>query len=180
MASFGDQTLKATQGREMEAASRYKEFKDIIISNIERPYTFSEVIEEIANIKAGSFYNYISNKKQKGRVSLYTVKQLADFFDLPVGVFDCSMPFTAQHKETMISKLQKSFCNRQESEKEQPKTSIPLVHLLQEQLVTLSQETNVCTLEEAIVMLEQARDLVTERKKSIEKLKTFGKNQSKS
>lgn len=107
MASSGTQKVCATEGRELEAGKRYREIKDIISHNTNVP--FKTVLKRIADIDYKSYDNYIREGKQYGRVSLYTVEKLAHYFNMPVGVFDCSSDFTDQDKQQIADKISQDF-----------------------------------------------------------------------
>lgn len=73
LASKGIQRVNATAHIDKDlVVSTYKEIKKIITQNSSTP--FKTVINKIANIKVGTFYNYIYPGNQQGLVSLYTVK----------------------------------------------------------------------------------------------------------
>lgn len=55
MASIGSQKINATKNNTLEAGKRFTEIRDIINKNSDMP--FKDVIREIADITAGSFYN---------------------------------------------------------------------------------------------------------------------------
>lgn len=92
-----DKKIVATKGREEIAGKRYSEIRDII--SINSDMKFKDTIGEIAGISPGSYYNYTSENSPKyGRVSLFTVKNLSEFFSLPIGIFDCSEEFSEKAK----------------------------------------------------------------------------------
>ena len=106
--SSGSQKKHATKGKESEAGERYRELREIIIDSSAVP--FKEIIERIAGIKVGSFYNYTAEGTPKfGRISQYTVENLSNYFNLPQGIFNCSLPFTNDVKETIKQKIQSDF-----------------------------------------------------------------------
>lgn len=99
----GDQAVWVTKGREEIVAERYREIKKIIQENTTRP--FKEAIEIIAGVSVGTWYNYISHGRQRGRVSKYTVDKLSSFSGLPVQVFTGELDFTAEQKKIFKEKV---------------------------------------------------------------------------
>ncbi|WP_409175634.1 hypothetical protein [Brevibacillus fortis] len=93
----GDQAVWVTEGHEEEVARRYREIKDIIQENTSVP--FKDAIKQIAGVAVGTWYNYISQGAQRGRVSKHTVKNLSAFFGLGESVFTGEAEFTNVHKE---------------------------------------------------------------------------------
>lgn len=92
-----DKKTLATEGREQIAGLRYSEIRNIISSSSD--VKFKDIIGDIAGISPGSYYNYTSENSPKyGRVSLYTAKNLSEYFKLPLGIFDCSQEFTDEAK----------------------------------------------------------------------------------
>lgn len=66
--------------------------------------------EEIAGISPGGYYNYTSkNSDRYGKVSLYTVKHLSSYFNLPQGIFDCTMEFNDKAKEKIAKNIKNNF-----------------------------------------------------------------------
>lgn len=92
-----DKKTLATEGREQMAGLRYSEIRNIISSSSD--VKFKDIIGDIAGISPGSYYNYTSENSDKyGKVSLYTAKNLSEYFKLPLGIFDCSEEFTDEAK----------------------------------------------------------------------------------
>lgn len=83
MASYGDQKINCTKGREEQAKIRYSKIKNLIISNTDGP--LNEVIPRIAKVSSASFHRYCSS----GAVSLYAARNLAEYFKLDIYFFTC-------------------------------------------------------------------------------------------
>lgn len=103
-----DKKIVATDGREKIAGSRYVEIRDIITANSDMK--FKDIIGDIAGISPGSYYNYTSENSPKyGRISLFTVKNISEFFNLPIGIFDCSEDFTDEVKEKIAQVIKNKY-----------------------------------------------------------------------
>lgn len=103
-----DKKIVATEGREKIAGTRYTEIRDIISNNSDAK--FKDIIGEIAGISSGSYYNYTSENSPKyGRISLFTAKNLSEFFDLPIGIFDCSEEFSEDAKTKMAEIISNKY-----------------------------------------------------------------------
>lgn len=110
----GSQTILVTAGREEQIVLLYKELKKIIRENVN--VEFSVAIKKIAGISVGTWYNYISEGKQKGKVSKYTVDNLSKFFELPAAIFTGEQEFLSEHKSAIIHSLRQKFYAIEESE----------------------------------------------------------------
>lgn len=103
-----DKKIVATEGREIIAGTRYAEIRDIISNNSDAK--FKDIIGEIAGISSGSYYNYTSENSPKyGRISLFTAKNLSEFFNLPIGIFDCSEEFSEDVKTKMAEIISNKY-----------------------------------------------------------------------
>lgn len=102
-----DKKQLATKDRENIAIKRYTEIKELIIANSD--VDFKDIIHEIAGISPGTYYNYIGNSEKKGRISYYTAKNMSNFFNLPLGVFDCTEEFTDEDKNKIATIIKARF-----------------------------------------------------------------------
>ncbi|MDD4802300.1 MAG: hypothetical protein PHF24_05080 [Syntrophomonas sp.] len=108
MSSKDKQRINVTSHLDKDkVVQRYKELKEIIVSNSSIP--FKDVINQIAGINVGTFYNYIYPGKQQGQVSLYTVENLSNYFSLPKEVFTSEVALDDDIKEKMASRIQNGF-----------------------------------------------------------------------
>ncbi|EMU52824.1 hypothetical protein [Clostridium butyricum] len=154
------QKTNATKGRESTAGERYKEIREIIKENSKKP--FKDVIKQIAGISPGGYYNYTSEKSDKyGNVSLYTVKNLSSYFNLPEGIFDCTLDFDINSKEKIKNKIIEDFGTDSLNvsiENNIDSTINPTTNNLVVEIKKLSQqillEDNINTLEKALKALE--------------------------
>lgn len=153
------QKINATKGRESIAGERYKEIREIIKENSKKP--FKEVIQQIAGISAGGYYNYTSEKGDKyGNVSLYTVKNLSAYFNLPEGIFDCTLEFDINSREKIRNKILQDFgdnsLNTIESNVENSinTPTNDLVDAIKKLSQQILHEDNINTLEKALKALE--------------------------
>lgn len=103
----GSQTILVTAGREEKVALLYRELKKIIRENVN--VEFSVAIKKIAGVSVGTWYNYISDGKQKGKVSKYTVDNMSKFFELPAAIFTCDQEFSDEYKNLIIKSLHQKF-----------------------------------------------------------------------
>lgn len=103
----GDQAVWVTEGNEEIVAERFKEIKAMIQKNTSIP--FEEAIQRVAEVSKGTWYNYISNGKQRGRVSKHTVERLAEFSELPVEIFSGNKDFTESEKEIFQCKVKEKL-----------------------------------------------------------------------
>lgn len=105
---ISDKKIRATEGKEEMAGLRYSEIRTIISNNSD--VKFKDIIGEIAGISPGSYYNYTSENSDKyGCVSLYTAKNLSEYFELPLGIFDCSEEFTDEAKSKIASIISSKY-----------------------------------------------------------------------
>lgn len=102
-----DKKQLSTKDREDIAVKRYTEIKELIIANSD--IDFKDIIHEIAGISPGTYYNYIGNSEKKGRISYYTAKNMSNFFNLPLGVFDCTEEFTIEDKNKIAAIIKDRF-----------------------------------------------------------------------
>lgn len=109
MASSGDQKKFATEvGYEETVVSNYIRLKEIIISNTNVP--FKDVISQIGKITASTYYGYISKVPAKrGRVSLFVVKNLSKYFNIPVEIFTGKISMNIDYEQIISSKIKKDF-----------------------------------------------------------------------
>lgn len=98
----------AIEGTEEKAAETFENIKNIIDRNISHQ-PFSLIIQKIAGISSSSFRNYIQNGNRRGRISLYTCKNLSKFSGIPIDVFAGKEEFTAKHKEKFKKRLKEEF-----------------------------------------------------------------------
>lgn len=169
MASNGSQKINATKGQEKEAGKRYTEIRSIINENSDFP--FKKIIQEIAGVTAGSFYNYTSPKSTKyGCISLYTVENMSRYFDLPLGIFDCTIPFDKRSKEIMAQKVRSNFKNASNNF---AKTSISndLKKLADEMI----NENDIDELNESISIIDNIKTIIQSRINSLNTLKKIKK-----
>lgn len=104
MTSKGTQRINAPPHlNKDDVANRFKDLKEIITQNSNIP--FKDAIFKIAKINAGIFYNYIYPGKQKGQVSLYTLENLSNYFNLPKEIFTSESPLDQNVKNQIIYKL---------------------------------------------------------------------------
>jgi hypothetical protein len=103
-----DKKVLATEGRVEIAGKRFVEIRDIISENSDRK--FKDIITEIAGISPGAYYNYTAENSPKyGKISLYTVKNLSEFFGLPEGIFNCSLEFTEEAKSKIAQAIKEKY-----------------------------------------------------------------------
>lgn len=99
--------LAIKEGMEFEAVERYIEIRDIISKNSDK--SFRDIIGEIAEISSGTYYNYIGNSQKRGKISLYTAKNLSNYFKLPLGIFDCTEEFTMEAKQRIAEVIRSKY-----------------------------------------------------------------------
>lgn len=108
---MADKRINATEGREEIAGKRYTELREIIKNN--SSLNFKDIIQEIAGISPGGYYNYTSkNSDRYGKVSLHTVKHLSSYFKLPQGIFDCSLDLDDETKEKIAKTIKNNFSDQ--------------------------------------------------------------------
>lgn len=98
-----------TIGHESSAAERVKDINSIIKNNSNAP--LKAVIQKIAKISTGAWYNYFSKGPMRGKISNVTAAALKSFFKLPEEVFTGKGEFTAEHREAIASKIKEEFGN---------------------------------------------------------------------
>lgn len=99
----GKQSIWVTKGREEIIAERYKKIQDIVKRNSDVPFKYA--IEVVAGVKIGTWYNYISHGKQRGRISKFTVEKLSEFSGIPVEVFTGEYDFTEDYINKFSDKV---------------------------------------------------------------------------
>lgn len=168
MASKGKQKIHATEGREEIAGKRFNEIRELIMQNTSEP--FKNVITKIAGITVGTFYNYIYPGKQYGRVSLYTVENLGNYFALPVGIFDCTIDFTQEAKEKISLKIRQDFSTSNVLSETAPQEEINQIHddsdiieTIKRLAISIGNESNITMLEQVIPSLESLQEIARSR-----------------
>jgi hypothetical protein len=169
MSSIGSQKINATKDNKIEAGKRYTEIRDIINKNSDVP--FKDVISEVAGITPGSFYNYTSpNSKKYGSVSLYTVENMGEYFNLSVGIFDCTEPFDEDAKKIIAEKVRFNFKNRADSVKESTGINT-VIDQLKQLAEPLSLSSDMDELTEAIKILQKIETISKNRIDTLKSLK---------
>ena len=103
----GDQAIWVTEGYEEKIAERYREIKELIQKNTS--ISFEKAIQIIGGVSKGTWYNYISKGKQRGRVSKHTVNRLSEFSELPEKIFTGEKDFTEKDKEVFVLKIKEKL-----------------------------------------------------------------------
>lgn len=98
-----------TIGHESSAAERVKDINSIIKNNSNAP--LKDVIQKIAKISTGAWYNYFSKGPMRGKISNATVGSLKNFFNLPEEVFAGKAEFTDEHRAAIAAKIKEEFGN---------------------------------------------------------------------
>jgi hypothetical protein len=98
-----------TIGHESSAAERVKDINSIIKNNSNAP--LKDVIQKIAKISTGAWYNYFSKGPMRGKISNATVGSLKNFFNLPEDVFSGKIEFTDEHRAVIAAKIKEEFGN---------------------------------------------------------------------
>lgn len=169
MASNGSQKINATKGREEEAGKRYSEIRDIINKNSDLP--FKEIIREIAGVAAGSFYNYTSPKSTKyGCVSLYTAENMSRYFNLPLGIFDCTIPFDEKAKEVIAQKINSNFKNISNDF-----VKISISNDLKKLADEIINETDIDELNKSISIIDDIKNILQSRINSLNMIEKINK-----
>ncbi|WP_147564378.1 hypothetical protein [Clostridium tyrobutyricum] len=169
MASNASQKINATKNREKEAGKRYTEIRDIINKNSDFP--FKKIIQQIAGVTAGSFYNYTSPKSAKyGCVSLFTAENMSSYFNLPLGIFDCTVPFDEKSKEIIAQKIRSNFKNTSNNF-----VKISISDDLKKLALRISNENDIDELNEVNYIIDDMKDIVQSRINTLNTLKKISK-----
>ena len=172
MASKGIQRVNATADIDKNlVVSTYKEIQKIITRNSTTP--FKKVISEIAKINVGTFYNYIYRGNQQGQVSLYTVKNLADYFNLPEQVFSCEVPLTEDIKEAIAEKIRKHFGSSESLQQQIISPTVAdneITTQLKAVIHRLKNENNLEIIKQAMRLLDLAKEIAASRQDIINKI----------
>ncbi|MCK8825910.1 hypothetical protein [Fuchsiella alkaliacetigena] len=157
---MSNKKINATKGRENIAGERYREIRDLINENSAHP--FKDIIGEIAGISPGSYYNYTSKKSDKyGKVSLYTVKNLSSFFELPQGIFDCTLDFDENAKERICQVIKDKFGDYNQANLVQKKNvTEDLITQTKNLSKKLTNEDDLDTLKKSLAILESTINII--------------------
>lgn len=170
MTSKGTQRINATAHlNKDDVANRFKDLKEIITQNSNIP--FKDAIFKIAKINVGTFYNYIYPGKQKGQVSLYTLENLSNYFNLPKEIFTSESPLDQNVKNQIISKLNENLNADSASQKINSSSLQPQIKNLSSSTLDtiknitfdLNNESDIETLKKAIKLLEISLNISTNR-----------------
>lgn len=169
MASKGIQRINATADLDKEkVAERYKELKKII--SINSNMAFKQVIEAIAHISVGTYYNYIYSGKQQGQVSQYTIDNLSEYFNLPKEVFTSEYEFTDDIKKHIADKIKEEFGEEKQLKTKPENTTSEVLNNIKEITIKLNDENNLDVLKNAIESLNLAIEIVNNRIDNINKI----------
>lgn len=176
MSSKGSQRVNATANYDkQDVANRYREIKEIIIENSQIP--FKVVIENIAGISAGTYYNYIYPGKRMGQVSQYTINNLSNYFsDVPKELFTTQAELDNESKVKIAKRIHDDFTN--DFEKEQSyrksinsnKNHRDILEKIKSIVKDLNNENNIEELQKSLKLLELSLEIANNRIESLMKI----------
>lgn len=179
----GNQTIRATRGKEEEAKVLYRELREIIKTNSKEKV--NTVIKEIADVEPTSWANYIST----GKVSEYVVTNLEKFSGLPREVFSCESEFGENERKQFADKIVEKYGDKEKqvvservtsneteediSNREDIQDTEVLICKIAEKISDVNSINSVEKMDSIILKLEKLVDLAKSSKTLLEKKLNF-------